>query len=209
MVIVPENVTRLKAAQINPAAQMMARAFQNDALYAYLIPDAADRINILPHMFMFRLRYGLQNGEVYTTSTRLEGAAVWIPSQNSHMTPWKMLRAGGFAFIRKAGKEVMGRISSFGDYAAAIHHRHAPDPHWHLTPIAVDPTQQGKGYARLLLQNMLSRLDKEHMPCYLETQSEKNVAIYRKYGFEVVEQGIIPGTPITHWAMLRKSFNQI
>lgn len=199
---------RFKAAQIESAAQMMSRAFMDDKLYAYLIPGAEDRIKILPTLFKFRLRYGLQNGEVYTTSSQVEGVAgvaVWIHSQNDHMTRWKLLRAGGLAFFRKAGKDVMERLGSFGNYASAIHARIAPTPHWHLTPIAVDPQLQGKGYARLLIQSMLSRLDKEHMPCYLETHSEKNVAIYRKFGFEVVEQDLIPGTQITHWAMLRKN----
>jgi len=199
------SLIRLTSAQIKPAAQMLSRAFQEDALYVYLVPGAADRERILPYLFQFRLRYGLRYGEAYATSTGLEGIAIWFPSKNAHMTRWMLLRSGGLELFSKAGKEVIARISSFGDYASVLHQRHAPFPHWYLSPIGVDPAQQGKGYARLLLMGMLTRLDEEKLPCYLETQSEKNVAIYRHFGFEVVEESKIPGTTLTHWSMLRNN----
>jgi hypothetical protein len=43
------------------------------------------------------------------------------------------------------------------------------------------------------------------MPCYLETNSRKNVAIYRRFGFEVVLEDRMPGTELTVFAMLRKA----
>jgi predicted GNAT family N-acyltransferase len=49
------------------------------------------------------------------------------------------------------------------------------------------------------------RLDKEKLSCFLQTQSEKNVKIYQRYGFRVLERGAIPDTEIPHWAMLRES----
>jgi hypothetical protein len=52
---------------------------------------------------------------------------------------------------------------------------------------------------------MFARMDTEHLPCYLETHNQKNVPIYRHYGFKVVEEDIVPGTEITHWAMLRQN----
>jgi hypothetical protein len=52
---------------------------------------------------------------------------------------------------------------------------------------------------------MLERIDRERMPCYLETNAEKNAAIYRRFGFEVVSQEKLPGTPVTTFAMLRKA----
>jgi ribosomal protein S18 acetylase RimI-like enzyme len=70
--------------------------------------------------------------------------------------------------------------------------------------VAVDPPHQGKGLARRLLTATFARLDREALPCFLETQSEDNVAIYEKYGFAVVEEGTIPETDVRHWAMLRE-----
>ena len=52
---------------------------------------------------------------------------------------------------------------------------------------------------------MLTRIDQEELPCFLDTQIEKNVSIYQRYGFKIVERGVIPGTEIPHWAMLREN----
>jgi hypothetical protein len=51
---------------------------------------------------------------------------------------------------------------------------------------------------------VLERIDRERMPCYLETNATKNVAIYRRSGFEVVSEDRMPGTEVTTFAMLRK-----
>jgi predicted GNAT family N-acyltransferase len=51
---------------------------------------------------------------------------------------------------------------------------------------------------------MFERLDCEELPCFLETQTPVNVAIYQKYGFTIKHHGNIPGTDIPHWAMLRE-----
>jgi hypothetical protein len=37
---------------------------------------------------------------------------------------------------------------------------------------------------------MLNRLDETGLPCYLETLDEKNVGIYERFGFKLVEKAI-------------------
>ena len=44
-------------------------------------------------------------------------------------------------------------------------------------------------------------IDKANIPCYLETNEEKNKSLYQHFGFETVEEGIIPDTNIPYWAM--------
>jgi hypothetical protein len=52
---------------------------------------------------------------------------------------------------------------------------------------------------------MLDRIDREHMPAFLETNTAKNVAIYRRFAFEVISEDKLPGTEVTSFAMLRKA----
>jgi len=85
-----------------------------------------------------------------------------------------------------------------------VHKRLAPFKHWFLQTIGVDPQFQGKGYAGKLIRAMLGRIDKEDLPCYLETLDEKNVWLYEHFGFRVIEKSAIPRTDITVWAMLRE-----
>ena len=44
-----KNPVRLTKAQVQPASQVLARAFQDDALFAHLIPDTSERKKKLPH----------------------------------------------------------------------------------------------------------------------------------------------------------------
>ena len=198
------SLVRLTKAEIKPASEMFARAFHDDPLLIYFLPDAAKRKNVSHYIFELRVRLGVTYGEVYATSPNLEGVAVWLFSEGADAAPWRRVRGGGSSLSSKIGEEAYSRRRSFGDYASSLHKRHAPFPHWYLALMGVDPAFQGKGYAGILLKAMLSRVDREHLPCYLETQTEKNVAIYRHYGFEVVEEDTVPGTGVTNWAMLRE-----
>lgn len=202
-----KNLIRLNKSQIKPAGKMFAKTFQDDPLFTYFIPNASERKNMAPYIFEFIIRYGVLYGEVYAISPNLEGVAGWLPSEKAKMTLWGMIRAGFSSFYSlysKVGKDVISRMRSFDKYVSSIHKRHTPFSHWLLSFIGVDPMFQGKGYASTLLKAMFARIDQEHLPCYLETQNEKNVPLYQHYGFKVVEEVIIPGTKTSHWAMLRE-----
>ena len=183
---------------------MFARAFQDDPLSTYWIPDARKRENLLAPIFEVIVRYGVIWGEAYATSTDLEGVAAWHPPGKARMSMWATMRSGGFSLVPKVGISVISRMQSYDKYASALHHRHADFPHWYLAPIGVDPVFQGEGHGGTLMGAMFTRLDAEDLPCYLETHKEKNVEMYRHYGFTVVETGVIPGTGVIHWSMLRR-----
>ena len=151
-------------------------------------------------------RNGVLYGEVYATSANLEGVAAWFPPGKAKITLWRMIRVGGpsLVYFYLRTRDVVSRVMSYLDYASELQERHAHFPHWYLFPIGVDPVFQGKGYGSRLLRPMLARIDQENLPCYLETETEKSVSIYQHYGFEVVEKGIVPGSEVGHWAMLRE-----
>jgi len=198
------NLFRIEKAHIKPAAAVIARAFQDNAIFAHCMPDADTRKRILHHLFQFRLRCGVLYGEVYAISPKLEGIAVWVPSENVQMTPWRMLRAGGLGFYLKAGDKLATRLHAIEEYILSFHRRLLDFPYWHLSPVALDPPYQGRGHATVLLKAMFARTDKENLPCFLETQNERSMRFYKRFGFRVIQKGTIPDTDIPHWAMLRE-----
>jgi len=181
---------------------MLARAFQDDPLSSYFFPNTSQRERMQCYAFEFMLRFSISYGEVYTTSPNLEGSAAWLPSDND-VTLWRIIQQGGLLLYFKFGRESASRQFTVFTFITSIHKRHAPFRHWYLALIGIAPSFQGKGYASTLLRPLLARLDGEHLPCYLETQNEKNVPIYQHFGFKVVEEATIPGTEIRNWAMLR------
>jgi ribosomal protein S18 acetylase RimI-like enzyme len=115
-----------------------------------------------------------------------------------------MLRSVPLSIIINFGRYGGSKMSNFSDFLDSVHQRLVPYRHWFLQTIGVDPKFQGKGFGSKLLRPILTRLDKENLPCYLETIDEKNVPIYENYGFKIIEKSDIPETEFTNWAMLRK-----
>ena len=95
-------------------------------------------------------------------------------------------------------------MQAYGRFVDDLHRKLVPYPHWYLQVIGVDPAYQGQGFSSRLLRPMLKRIDREQMPCALDTNIDKNVAIYRRFGFDVISQNKLPGTPVTSFLMLRK-----
>ena len=198
------NPVRLDKTQVKRAAHVLARAFQDDPLCVYFFPEVSERRNRLPHLFRVPVHHGVLYGEVYATSPNLEGVAVWVPSEKADMSLLPIVRSGGLSMAFRMGKGGSARAMRCTAYASAVRKRHAPFRHRYLESIGVAPEFQGKGYAGALLKPMFARMDAERLPCYLETQNEKNVPLYERYGFQVVEEGRIPTTELSNWAMLRQ-----
>lgn len=200
---VSDPPVRLQKRDIPRAAAMLARAFFSDPKMTHLVPEEASRTDRSRFLFGFELRYGLIYGEVYATSPACEGVCIWLPSEKSAISLWRAFRAGGFWLRGQLGAEGFDRLMAFSDRVDELHAQHLPVPHTYLFVIGVDPLHQKKGYAGRLIRPMLARLDAAGVPCYLNTQNEKNAGLYEHFGFRVVDRRMIPGSPIVHTAMVR------
>ena len=74
--------------------------------------------------------------------------------------------------------------------------REARDPHeahWHIGPIGVRPEWQGHGVGKALLEAFLVTVDEQRAPAFLETDVDRNVALYEAFGFTVTGREDIVG----------------
>jgi ribosomal protein S18 acetylase RimI-like enzyme len=78
--------------------------------------------------------------------------------------------------------------------------------HWHLGPVAVEPGLQGAGIGSAMLRAVTERMDATGEVMWLETDKPENVVLYRRHGFEVVEE-LVCGPDVdggfTNWFMRR------
>ncbi len=70
-----------------------------------------------------------------------------------------------------------------------------PGPHWYLPIIGVDPVRQGQGLGAALMAAVCQRFDAEHLPAYLESSNPRNVPLYERFGFEVVDTMQVGSSP--------------
>lgn len=200
-----QNLIRLTKDQVKPAARAVARGFQDYPLWVRVFPDASERERkSLPNFFEFLFKYGVLYGEVYATPN-FEGAALWLIPDKVHMTFIGMMRASRFKFPIKIGLKNLSRLMKSDKFTSETHDRLVKSRHWYLFFLGVDTVHQGKGFASVLLRPMLSRIDNDGLPIYLETQDEKTVPLYEHFGFKVIEKANITGLDVTSWAMLREN----
>jgi GNAT superfamily N-acetyltransferase len=86
---------------------------------------------------------------------------------------------------------------------AAVDAKHPKEPHFYLLAIGVDPPYQGQGVGSQLMAPILARCDAEGIPAYLESSKERNVPLYERNGFQVVEEMHLPGGGPPLWRMWR------
>ena len=199
------GIVRLESGQVEDAGKMLGRAFFDNPMSLFLLPDAGARSRPLTWMFDRTARYGHLFGEVYTTADVVDGAAIWLPPDSPPMTRENIAAAGMMEMPQQMGAEPFERLMRMKSHFDELRQRDAPEPHWYLWTLGVDPPRQGKGVGSALLQPVLSRADREGLPCYLEADKAKNVPFYQRHGFEVVEESDLPGGGMHYWTMKRPS----
>ena len=188
------TLVRLDETHIESAAETLSLAFQDYPTFGYVFPDDSERKEKLPHFFKSMLHKGLLQGEVYASSPAMEGVTVWLPPGIP----------GGLSKTYEIDRDAFDRFAYYGKCVFAVRQKHAPGRHWFLELIGVAPEFQGKGHAGRLLRSMLDRIGREGLPCYLDTEVDKNVEMYQHHGFRVVDDMMVPGTGVRSWGLLRE-----
>jgi len=85
-----------------------------------------------------------------------------------------------------------------------VESKHPKEPaHWYLGYLGTRCDSQGQGLGSAMLREVLEPADAAGVPAYLESSNERNLTLYRRHGFEVVEEIRALGTGPTIWRMWR------
>jgi ribosomal protein S18 acetylase RimI-like enzyme len=200
----PLTPYQLPRADVSRAAAVLVDAFHDDPVWRSVFDD---RVTPAQRRAAFEvpLVYCLRFGEVWATTKDLEGIAAWVPGRYAQMTVWRMLQSGALRAGLRMGRHAGGRLQPVfrpldGDRAAHMGAR----PFVHLQVLGVAPAQQGRGLGGRLLRQLIARCDRESLPLYLETETERNVSFYTRFGFRVVKQITLPVIDLPMWEMVRE-----
>lgn len=84
----------LEISDINNAAYLMGRSFQNDPFTMYLIPDPKKRSNMLSKFFRIFLKNSIRLQQAYGVGYPLVGVAIWCFPGQKGIDIIGLLRAG-------------------------------------------------------------------------------------------------------------------
>jgi ribosomal protein S18 acetylase RimI-like enzyme len=196
------SVIPLSMSLVAPASVTCAQAFEDDPFTRYTVPDAARRAN-LHYVFEYYMRVALLGKtSLYTTSPACEGVAMWRDSRAKD--PFGLaLRVNPLLLTRCGWGHIM-RQFPINHLCENIKKQLAPKHHVYLSLLAVRPPSQGRGLAHLLMDALLAELERDRLPCYLETQNLRNTGLYQNFGFRVIREVMIPGARLPFYMMLRE-----
>jgi len=184
--------------EVRPAARsdvgaistLLARAFFDDPVAAYLFPEPSWRAAVLPRFFRLQLRHNyLPRGQVLTTTARSGAALVMPPFPRE---PRIVDRLAHIGFLPLMGR----RVAATHLLTEALEARRPTDPHYYLGTIGTDPAHQRQGVGSALVGSLTARCDEDGLPIYLECSRSETIAFYARFGFEVRDVVEAPTTGI-------------
>ena len=172
-----------------------AEAFFDDPVQSWVFPDPRRRRRYGRHFFTMHARRLLPRGLAWTA----DGAAsLWAPAGAWQETPIEAARVAV-----RAAPGVMPHPLRVVRGLLSIEAQHPREPHVYLAVIGVRPDRQGQGLGTALLTPGLAAADGLGLPVYLESSNEKNLPLYRRFGFEVVSEQRLPAGGPSIWPMWR------
>lgn len=183
------------------AAKVLARAFLVEPVSrtVYRGLTESQRVNNLTIDFASELSVCVRRGE--PLEVRRDGeiaAAAVIYPPGAFPLGWfdqKCVQAGAILGHTRYD------LHAWQEWLEVTEKHHPQEAHYYLEYLGVEPAFQGKGLGSALMAELTRRADQVGVGCYLETATEHNVPLYRRFGFEVREQKEIIGLPA--WFMWR------
>lgn len=193
---------KIERKDINKAAQVLGESFINYPIFKYIFPDDQYRKNKINHLFKFLIKYGLLNGEVFAPSENIEGVSIWIKSSNAESSLWNVLKSGLISLFLNIDKQSFDRFRYIGKNKQNMRANLITKNYYLLDTISVNPQLQKQGFARLLIESKLKKIDQLNIPCYLETSERTNLIFYQKFGFDVIREYEL--APLKVFCLLRE-----
>lgn len=194
------EIVRLESDAYGAASAVLARAFQDDPAWVWLIPDADRRGRVLPALF--RTGFDVASAEVFGTAGVIHGAARWLPPGRPAVRVAASLRALVTTPARLG--RATGPFLAYGRSVEQLRTAVAGGAHWYLAGIGVDPSEQRRGIGGALLRPGIENAAREGLPAVLLTNNEANLSFYGRHGFEVVREGETPEGGPRAWAMVKR-----
>jgi GNAT superfamily N-acetyltransferase len=169
-----------------PAIAVVVLAFSADPAARWTWPDPNQYLMHFPSFVRAFGGKAFAHGSAYYIDG-YAGAALWLPPE---------VRPDEDALITLLQRTVSVQVQK--DVFAVFEqmgHYHPREPHWYLPLIGVDPPQQGKGHGAALLQDTLIPCDRDHTLAYLESTSPKNIPLYERHGFELLDTIQVGASP--------------
>ena len=184
------EIERMSPAELDAACEVIGLAFADNPNTLAVVRGDEAKARRMTQVAVRAAKLGRAASHVLVAK---EGGRV-VGVLNAAEWPRCQLGAGEKLRIAPAMIRVAGLALARSMKLMRVWAEHDPrKPHWHLGPIGVHPRLQGRGIGKALLKAFLRTVDERASAAYLETDVDRNVALYEKFGFSVVARAEIMG----------------
>lgn len=196
------DIRPLEASELSYAITVTSRAFWPDPLFGFFARSALHEHQLMPVFIGATMRDCRRHGEIDVAvhEGKVVGSASWLGPDLLPQSTSRQLRMAAAC----AGALVTGRNRITGmRLLDQTQKQHPHEPHRYLALLGVDPSAQGSGIGRALLEPRLEQSDTEGLPVFLETQKRENLSFYARFGFTVRAELQVRDSP-TVWHLWRE-----
>ena len=187
---------------IDRLAEIAADAYRDYPLHNWFTKGTYDA-KASRLIMQISLKTMMKDAVIYADSEEINGFVVLLPFGFTGSKTLPFLMNGGLELIFHAGPGILGRLLAYESYAMNLKKQFTDNYDWYIYNLSIRKEAQGKGIASKLMRPILQFFDDEQMVAYLETNKASNVGLYQHYGFDLMQEELIPKTPVTHYAMVR------
>jgi GNAT superfamily N-acetyltransferase len=177
----------------------LSDSFACDPILNWVIPRPA----LYPGFFTLIIRDVYLPRGIIHREERGRGASLWLPPEERFEIPPRFeLLTMMLDLLLHKGPVPLWRIHRQGSLFARYHPR---EPHFYLQFIGCRQRDQGRGIGAALLKQGTRICDQQSMPAYLESSNPRNLPLYQRHGFEVINEITLPGGGPRGWFMWREA----
>lgn len=189
------------AADLPAVAADLADAFTGDVMLDWLLRDDSRRDEARERLFGLVVNLARAQGGRIERPAAGGAAAMWLPFESLGPLP---LASELRAFPTLLFATGLARFTRLAAWRAALDKHHPADrPHAYLWFFGVRREAQGHGIGSRLLKAATDRLDGAGQAAFLETETERNVALYQRHGFVVTSRYHVRPDAPPMWSMWR------
>ena len=199
----------LKREEFDEVVALSFRAYENYEYFLNFFPDLEERRKVIWSVLYGTWRAILKKSHFLTAKVdgKIVGLAVLEDPQYKRPTDLQFLLHGWWKVFFNAGLKRANAWVNMDETAGTPCHdyQHNGENIWYCSSLTVDPPYQGKGVGTQLVAFMEEYI-REHggKQLTLFTNSEKNLAFYKKNNFEVFDErdiAVRDGLKMRNWSV--------
>lgn len=181
------KIIEIKKQDIPHVSKVLAIAFRDDPIFRYIFQTEEKYDRCATWMFASWIRWATLYGNAWMTEDR-KAVVLMRSIRSPKMTMMSMIRAGMLLTPLKLGFKAFRRF--YFQVVTILDKKHeeimGTQLHWYGWMIGVTPEDRGKG--RDLMNYCFKIADDYHIPIFLETATQRNVALYNLKQFQVKDK---------------------